>query len=162
MATKNTYQTANQYHKRKKRISKKNDYDTKKNILANDIVDLKNQIENLNQKLNEKIEERNRVEERELSDLMNVYNDKELLDEIINLAKETTFSASNIEDMKNKCNKGINEDNITLEDIEKLSQMDQRINQEIKHTNSISDFISTFGEKIDISNGKKEENTNGN
>lgn len=161
MAKSDKHQSAKQYNERKKRINRKNRYDTHITKVSNEITDLNTQIERLEQLKKEKLEERNVIEENELSDLMNQYNNKELLEDIFNLAKKTTFSTTTIFEIENKCQNGINEDNITLEDINTIYQIEMKINMEIPKTNAITDLMDNFGNNLDLEK-EREEKTNGN
>ena len=65
--------------------------------------------------------------------------------EIVNYASQTTFSRSILEDIKNTCGYGINEDNVDLSLIEKISLAEEKINKEVRHTNFIGDILAEVG-----------------
>lgn len=77
-----------------------------------------------------------------------IYNDKELLEEIIEYAENTTYSYTNLLDIKDICKRGINEDEIDWSSIEKIAFAEEKINREIQHTNFFNDVLNNLGNSI--------------
>ena len=76
------------------------------------------------------------------------YNDPVLLSEIVKYAKDTVYSSKNLQEIEEVCVSGINSDCINMELIEKITEAEAIINQEIRHTNGFNDFLSNIGSII--------------
>lgn len=156
MISEDILQTHKEFKDRKKRLETKRSYDDRENQKLNEIQDIENKIEKLKAKKEEKSKEYNEIQIEKLENLSMIYNDNKLLKEIVNYAEHTTYSHTNLEDIKDLCKHGINEDEINLEILDKIFFAEERINKEIHHTNCFSDFLNNFGECIEFP-GEEEE-----
>ncbi len=154
MAAKDIFQTHKEFKERNKRLKIKQSYEELENIKLNEIADIDEEIEKLKSLIAKKKEEYNEISLEKLKELSKEYNDKDLINRIIELAKYTTYSHSNIEDIKNLCATGINTDNTDWDLIEKITLAEESINDEIRHTNYVSDILNDFGNNINLPNGK--------
>ena len=148
-------QTHKQYRERQGRINIEKKYEKKRIENENEIHDLELQAEQIRSKIEQKRAEGNELKKEEYESLMKVYNNEELLQEIFDIGGKTTFSSKIIRELSQKTEKGFNEDNITIDDLEKIYQLENKIQKEIGHTNIFQDVIGGFGEMIDL--GDKEE-----
>lgn len=154
MAAKDITQTHKEFKERDKRLKIKQSFDEQENSKLNEIKDIEDEIKKLESIKKEKSKEYNDISSQKLKKLSKVYNDKELLERITELAEHTTFSNSNIEDIKKMVESGINSDNVNLEIIEKITLAEESINDEIRHTNYIGDILDRFGGTIKLPDGK--------
>ena len=148
MTSKNIKQTHKEYFKRNKRIQIKKKYDQKENEKLNEIQNINEEIEKLKSKKEEKEKEYNEIKTKKLQEFSMIYNDKELLEEIIEYAENTTYSYTNLLDIKDICKRGINEDEIDWSSIEKIAFAEEKINREIQHTNFFNDVLNNLGNSI--------------
>lgn len=154
-------QSAKQFSDRKKRLTLKKGYKDKKDKKTNEIKDLNDQIAKLNEELRQKEEELNRINKQELKKFANIYNNNELLSEIFSLGSQTTYSATALNDLRDLCDNGINDDINNLPDIiEELCEIDKRINDEVEHTNSVGDLLDKLGSIVSLSPKGDDENGN--
>lgn len=147
MATKDIKQSHKEYSNRVKRIELKKHYDKMHNTKLNEIKDLDDEIERLTKIKDQRLKEANEISEAAFQALSKTYNNPDLISNIIEYASYTTFSRSNLEDIK-KCQNGINIDDIKLDLLEKISSAERQINEEIAHTNLFSDFLEKIGDGI--------------
>lgn len=148
MGAKSKKQSYRQYKRRKKRIEKVQKYENKVESKTNEIKSIDDEIERLKLLKKKKEEERNKIKNEKFQELACCYNDKILLKEIVSYSEVTTFSHSTREDIKKKCEKGINTDDVDLEFLEKIVAADKVINKEISHTNMIGDIFNDWGASI--------------
>lgn len=160
MASNEISQTHKEFKTRKKRIKIKHSYDEKENAKLNEIEDIDEQISILQKQREEKVKEYNDISTQKLKNLSILYNDSDLIKNIVSYAKCTTYSKSTLEDIEKNCSLGINEDNIDLDIIEKISLAEERINVEIKHTNVLGDILNDFGNSVKFPG--EEDDYNGN
>ena len=148
MTSKKIKQSHKEYCERKKRLEIKESYDQLENKKLNEIQDINKEIEKLLLKKEEREKECNEIELEKLKKMSMIYNDKDLLEEIIEYAKITTYSRTNLLDIEEIYKCGINEDNINWESIEKIAFAEEKINIEIQHTNLFIDVLSNIGDTI--------------
>ena len=79
-----------------------------------------------------------------------IYNKTGLVDEIVTMAEETTFSHTIIDDIKKKCEKGVNVDDVDLDTVEKIVCAEEAILRQVSHTNIIADLLNGLGESIEF------------
>lgn len=148
MSTNDITQTSKEFSERNKRLKLKQSYVEKENQKLNEIENIDKEIERLKLKKAEKEREYNDISSDKLQKLSILYNDTDLLLEIVEFAKHTTFSNSMLNDINQLCGIGINSDTIDIDLIEKITLAEESINSEIKHTNKISDIFSDFGASV--------------
>lgn len=151
MASKENCQTHKQFSARKKRLTLKREFDNKKQLKMNEITDIDEQIDKLKSLKEQKQNELNEIDEEAYQKFANIYNDKELLSEMFNLGTSTTYSLNIINDLEITCKNGINDDIKNVSNIiDQLYDIDNRINEEVKHTNCAGDLLDRFGSMISL------------
>lgn len=154
MAAKDITQTHKEFKERDKRLKIKQSYVDQENAKLNEIKDIEDEIKKLKSIKKEKRKEYNDISTKKIKELSKIYNSKDLLNKIVELASHTTCSRSNIEDIKKMGELGINIDNVNLDILEKITLAEEIINDEIKHTNYIGDILDEFGSVIKLPGGK--------
>lgn len=154
MAAKDITQTHKEFKERDKRLKIKQSYVDQENAKLNEIKDIDDEIKKLESIRKQKSKEYNDISSRKLKELSKIYNNKTLLKRIKELALQTTYSHSNIEDIEKIGDLGINSDNVNWDIIEKITLAEESINDEIKHTNYIGDILDEFGSVIKLPCGK--------
>lgn len=70
---------------------------------------------------------------------------------MFNLGTSTTYSLNIINDLELTCKNGINDDIKNVSNIiDQLYDIDNRINEEVKHTNCAGDLLDRFGSMISL------------
>jgi len=154
MAANDITQTHKEFKERNKRLKIKQSYIDQENIKLNEIQDIDNEIKRLESIKKQKRKEYNDISSKKLKELSKIYNNKTLLKRIKELALETTYSHSNIEDIEKFGDLGINSDDVNWDIIEKITLAEESINDEIKHTNCIGDILDEFGSVVKLPDGK--------
>lgn len=160
MVSNDKCQTHKQFSQRRQRVEAAEKYNVKINYVRNEIQDINKEIERLNEQKKQKQDELNQITDEKFHDLMPLYNNDQLMKEILSFGRETTFSHSLVDELANKFSHSINEDNATQSDIDTIVAIEVTINKEIPHTNRFMDILDVFGSKIEIANkeGKSNEN----
>ncbi len=150
MSSKDKTQSHHQYKQRKKRLEIKKEYDDKLEKNSNEIKSIDDEIARLTLLKSEKTNERNEIKNEEFQKLASCYNNKAVIQEIVRLGRNTTFSRSVIDDIEN--------DDVNFDFLEKITLVDETINQQLSHTNMIWDILSDFGCEIRFPGEEDEEN----
>ena len=158
MSSKDKTQSHHQYKQRKKRLEIKKEYDDKLEKNSNEIKSIDDEIARLTLLKSEKTNERNEIKNEEFQKLASCYNNKAVIQEIVRLGRNTTFSRSVIDDIEKRCINGINIDDVNFDFLEKITLVDETINQQLSHTNIIWDIFSDFGCEIRFPGEEDEEN----
>ena len=150
MASKDVYQTHNEYKERENRIKLKKSFDEQKDEKANEMKDILDQITKLKVLYTQKEQEYNEITSEEIKELSIVYNDKEVLANIVKLAPNTTCSPSIIADIEKVRHEGINDSNTSLALIEEIALTDEKIYNQIRHTGFVSDLLDRIGGRVEF------------
>lgn len=150
MSTNEMFQNYNEYNKRKKRIDIFQSYKDQTDHNLNEIKDIDEEIKLLELKKKKKLKEFNDYDEEKLKEFSAMYNNKELLSQIVEFAKLTTYSRSVLEDIKPLCETGINSDDINWDLLKKIIYAEETINKELKHTNRFNDILNNLGNSIKL------------
>lgn len=100
MSSKDKTQSHHQYKQRKKRLEIKKEYDDKLEKNSNEIKSIDDEIARLTLLKSEKTNERNEIKNEEFQKLASCYNNKAVIQEIVRLGRNTTFSRSVIDDIE--------------------------------------------------------------
>lgn len=150
MSTNDNRQTYIQYITRKKRLKISQNYDEKIEKVINEIQDIDEEIKRLSALKTTKEKEQNQIKNEKLQAMLILYNKTGLVDEIVTMAEETTFSHTIIDDIKKKCEKGVNVDDVDLDTVEKIVCAEEAILRQVSHTNIIADLLNGLGESIEF------------
>ena len=150
MAANDKFQTHKEYIDREKRLKIKASFDKRENEKLNEIKDIDEKIEELKKQKKQKEKEYNEISTEKMQSLSMTYNNPVLISKIVEYAKDTVYSNRNLIEIEDLCVSGINSDCISMELIEKITEAETIINQEIRHTNGFNDFLNNFGSIIKL------------
>lgn len=152
-------QTFKQYTARKKRLIIQKEFGNQKNSKKNEIIDLDKQILKLSEQKKKKEKELNEIDDQEFKKFANIFNNKELLNEMFHLGANTRFPTSILNDLENACINGIKDDINNVSDvIKKLCELDSQIFDEVSHTNCAGDILDKLGSLISLPEKEVDDN----
>ena len=157
MATNDIKQTHKQYNERKQRIKTSQEYNDRIEKNVNEIYDIDKEIKRLTSLKEKKLITHQKLKDEKYHKMLSLYNHSELITEIIEFTKNTTYSRTIINDVEKASKNGINVDTINSDTLEQIISMDNKILKEIPHTNIIGDLLNNFGETIKLPGENNEE-----
>lgn len=151
-----TEQSHKEFVDRQKRLAIAETFDKKsdeqKNIIKDiddEIDDLKKKIEKLKIQKKEEEEKCSNIKAQKLETMISIYNNPSILKSIMNYGHRTTYSKSNLAELEVFSERGfLNDDDFSIESMEKLIAVEKRINEDIPHTNVFFDIMNNLGNKI--------------
>lgn len=143
-------QTRAQAKSRAKRLKKIEKLKEEQNKINQRRADLKRELEKLDNDGKE-------IEKEIQNTQCDIYNDKEVLDELQELGSQTTFSKTMLNELKNKYPNGVNVDDIESGCLNIFFELDKVINREIPRASCISELFSNVGDKFDFNDEEGDE-----
>lgn len=150
-------QTRSQKRHRDGRIAQVENLRNQCDDCMNQIKNIDDQIEALYKKKSELQEERDNKEKNINIEMCKIYNDPELISEMIELGTQTTFSRTVLEDIQTNFSQGVFEDQIETNNIESLYELDLRINNELPVEHFGIGGIVKFGNSLQINSEMEDD-----